>query len=146
MKKILLCAAVAAVAYCGAAFAQPGMKPGLWQVKVRLAGEAGGEDVPIPPTKICLSREQAEKQDVASPQGDCKITKQARSGNTMSVSFACANPKSTGEQVVRFTSAEAYSSKLTLVEGSDKTVIESEAKWLAADCGSLKPVARPATR
>jgi hypothetical protein len=45
---------------------------------------------------------------------------------------------------VTFTSAEAYASKLTMVteqgDKKEKTVMESNAKWLSADCGSLKPI------
>lgn len=94
--------------------------------------------------KFCMSREQAERHETAAAQGDCKVTRQARSGNTITSSFTCVNPKSSGESAVTFTSAQAYASKLTMVteQGGkkEKTVMESNAKWLSADCGNLKPI------
>ncbi len=104
------------------------------------AGAKGGAA-----SRFCMGREQAERKEVLGAQGDCTVTRLSRSGNTVSSSFTCSNPRSSGESVVRFGSAEAYTSKTTLVteQGGkkDQTVIESDAKWLASDCGALKPIA-----
>lgn len=103
---------------------------------------AGGKGGPV--TRFCMSKEQAQRQEVGSAQGDCKVTRQSRSGRTLTSSFTCTRPKSSGESVVTFRSAEAYASKLTMVseEGGrkEKTVMESEARWLAADCGAIQPI------
>jgi hypothetical protein len=107
---------------------------------VQLGGGSNGGTA----TRFCMSRQQAERQQVAPAQGDCKVTRQSRSGSTFTSSFTCTSPKSSGDSVVTFTSAEAYASKLTMVteQGGkkEKTVMESNAKWLSADCGSLKPI------
>ena len=103
------------------------------------AGAKGGTA-----TRFCMTREQAQRQESPGAQGDCTVTKVSRSGNTVRTSFSCSNPRSTGESLVRYAGAEAYSSKITTVseQGGKKetTVIESDAKWLSADCGSVKPL------
>jgi hypothetical protein len=104
------------------------------------AGAKGGTA-----TRFCMTREQAERKESPGAQGDCKVTKVSRSGNTVRSGFTCSNPRSTGESVVRYASAEAYNSKTTTVteQGGrkDTTVIESDAKWLSSDCGAVKPLA-----
>lgn len=161
------------------AFAQPAIRPGLWQVETRMPSDpefeknmaemreqlasmspqerkqmeammgksgvqfaAGGKGGTA--ARFCMSREQAERKEITGAQGDCTVTKVSRSGSTVSSSFTCSNPKSSGESVVRFASAEAYSSRVTMVSEAggrkDKTVIESDARWLSSDCGSIKPM------
>lgn len=110
-------------------------------VKMGAAGPAGGMSV-----KVCMTREMAEKNEVPAQQGDCKTTSQSRSGNTMKMAFACTNPASSGEGQVTFNGPEAYSSKMsvsTQVNGkAEKVNMEGNGKWLAADCGNIKPLAQ----
>lgn len=163
------------------AFAQPALKPGLWEVQTRMpsdpefdksmaemrealasmspqerkqmeaamgkhgaqfaAGGKGGAAI-----RFCMSREQAERSEVSAAKGDCTVGKQSRSGNTFTSTFTCTNPKSYGETVVKMAGPEAYSSKMTMVTEQngkkDKTVIESDARWVSADCGTIKPLTR----
>lgn len=105
------------------------------------AGGKGGAAI-----RFCMSREQAERSEVSGAQGDCTVGKASRSGNTLTSSFTCNNPKSYGESVVKVASAQAYSARMTMVTEQngrkDKTVIESDARWLSADCGTIKPLTR----
>ncbi len=181
MNKISILFAFGAATFaCAAVHAQPAIKPGLWQVQMRMpsdpefdkamadmrrelasmspeerkqmeaamgkhgvqvaAGDKGGTA-----SRFCMSREQADRRELMGTQGDCTVTRQSRSGSTFSSSFTCTNPRSSGESVVTYASAEAYTSRLTMVteQGGkkDKTVIESDAKWVSSDCGNLKPLA-----
>ncbi|MBG9388571.1 DUF3617 domain-containing protein [Caenimonas aquaedulcis] len=116
------------------AMAQRGMKMG--------GGGPGGMTL-----QMCMTREMVERNEIPSQKGDCKTTQQSRSGNTMKMAFACTNPPSSGEGTMTFTSPEAYSTKMTVnttVQGKpEKMNMESSGKWLAADCGSVKPPAMP---
>ena len=98
--------------------------------------------------RMCLTKEQLERNEIPANQGDCKTTQQSRSGNTMKMAFTCSNPPSRGETQVTFSSPEAYSMKTTAtstVNGKPETVtMEGSGKWLGADCGSVKPMAAPA--
>jgi hypothetical protein len=93
--------------------------------------------------KVCVTPEMAQRNQVPGQHADCSSTSQARSGNTMKVAFACTNPPSKGEGEVTFTSPEAYTSKMTVtttVQGKPQQMtMNSSGRWLAADCGSVKP-------
>ncbi len=97
--------------------------------------------------KLCMTKEMVDNNDIVQQEGDCKITNSPRTGNTMKVSFVCTKPPSSGEGQVTFTSPEAYSSKMTVntTSGgkSEKTTMEGQGKWLSAECGAVKPMARP---
>ncbi|HYF20691.1 MAG TPA: DUF3617 domain-containing protein [Ramlibacter sp.] len=94
--------------------------------------------------RVCLTKEMAERNEVPASQGDCKITRQQRSGNTLTMAFTCTNPPSSGESQVTFHSPESYAMKTTAtttVEGkAERMTMEGSGKWLSADCGSVKPV------
>lgn len=103
---------------------------------------AGGMSV-----KVCMTREMVEKSELPAQQGDCRTTQQSRSGNTMKIAFSCASPPSSGEGLVTFNGSEAYDMKMavsTTVDGKPrKTTMDSTGRWLASDCGSVKPYAAP---
>ncbi len=108
-------------------------------VKMSSGGPAGGMSV-----KVCMTREMVEKNELPAQQGDCKTTSQSRSGNTMKMAFACTNPPSSGDGQVTFNGPESYTSKMnvsTQVQGKpEKMTMEGNGKWLAADCGDIKPL------
>ena len=114
-------------------------------VRMGSAGPAGGMSV-----QVCMTKEMTQKDEVPAQHGDCKTTTQGRSGNTMKMAFACTNPPSSGEGQVTFNSPESYATRMainTQVAGkSEKVNMESSGKWLAADCGSVKPLAQQAPK
>jgi Protein of unknown function (DUF3617) len=111
-------------------------------VKMGSGGPAGGMSV-----QICMTREMVEKNEMPSQKGDCKTTSQSRAGNTMKMAFACTNPPSSGDGQITFNSPESYSSRMnvnTQVQGKpEKMTMEGSGKWLAADCGEVKPLGQP---
>jgi hypothetical protein len=100
-------------------------------------------------SRMCMSKEMAERNEMPMQHGDCKTTKQERKGNTMTFAFACTNPTSSGEGVYTFMSPEAYAFKMTMntsVHGKPETMaMDGSGKWLSADCGNLKPI-KPASK
>ena len=97
--------------------------------------------------KICMTKEMVESNDIAPQEGDCKTTSSPRSGNTMKMSFVCTKPPSSGEGQITFAGSEAYNSKMTVTTTSngksEKMTMEGQGKWLSAECGAIKPPARP---
>jgi hypothetical protein len=97
--------------------------------------------------KICMTKEMVERNDVPAQQGDCKTTRQSRSGNTMKTAFSCGNPPSSGEGQITFLNSEAYTTKMVMTSMASgkpqKIDMEGGGKWLGADCGNIKPIAPP---
>lgn len=108
-------------------------------------GTAGGAGMSI---KVCMTQEMVARNEVATQKSDCTNNYSPRSGNSMKFSFQCPNPPSKGEGVVTFNGSDAYSVKMTnstVVNGKpEKIDMQSSGKWLAADCGSIKPLTPPA--
>ena len=95
--------------------------------------------------KFCLTKEQAAKPADPRMPGDCKQNDVKRSGNAMSYRFTCTTPQPvSGEGRVTFDGDKAYTGRSTVttqVKGQPQsTSIDMSGKWLAADCGDVKPV------
>lgn len=97
--------------------------------------------------QMCMTKEMVERNEIPMQHGDCKTTKQERKGNTTTFAFACTNPPSSGEGVYTLVSPEAYMFKMTMktsVHGKPEMIsMDGAGKWLAADCGKLKPIKPP---
>ena len=101
--------------------------------------------------KMCITPEMAAKQQLPIQQhGSCSYQHDKAVGNTMAFSFSCTNPRANGEGSATFTSPTAYTSSMrvtTDATGSSETVnIDSSGRWLAADCGAVKPIMLPAQK
>lgn len=99
-------------------------------------------------TRICISPEMAARSEMPSQnEGECTSTVTSRSGNTLKMNYICKNPPSTGEGTYTFSGDTAYTMKMvmnTTRKGKPETMtMEGQGKWLAADCGSVKPMALP---
>ena len=94
--------------------------------------------------KVCITPEMAAKQQLPIQQGNgnCSFQHAAVVGNTMQYSFSCTNPQARGEGTATLQSPTAYTASTrvtTTATGASETVnIESSARWLGADCGSVK--------
>jgi hypothetical protein len=102
-------------------------------------GSGGGMTV-----KFCMTKEMADRKEIPSQRGECKTTRQQVNASTMSMAFTCTNPPSTGEGEVTFMGPDAYRMKMlvnTTVQGKPERVnMEGSGRWLAADCGDIKPM------
>ncbi|WP_418317269.1 DUF3617 domain-containing protein [Piscinibacter sakaiensis] len=95
--------------------------------------------------KVCMTKEDVERDSLPPQEGCTQNVK--RSGNTWQVSFQCkGNPPSSGEGSVRMLSPTAYDGEFTLntvVDGKpERMQMTQQGKWLAAECGAIKPRAR----
>ena len=119
------------------------MEAMMAQRGMQMATPAAGGGMRV---RMCMTKEMAERNDVPMQDG-CTMTKQQRSGNTMKMAFSCTNPPSSGEGEFTFMGSDAYRSRMvvkTMAQGKPETVeMEGNGKWLAADCGNIKPVAAP---
>ncbi len=111
------------------------MEQMMGQRGMSMSAMAGG----VISLKTCISKEQAERQEMpVSENGRCKHDVQ-RSGKTVRTHFVCTDPDSEGDGEFTFESPERYTNKITVKRGDKTTTISGEARWLGADCGDIKP-------
>jgi hypothetical protein len=109
-----------------------------------MMGAGGGSSM-----KMCLTKEQAERPpETRMTQGDCTQKDVQRSGKTVRFKFECTKPPSSGEGEMTFISDKAYTGRTVVtsqVAGKpQQTTVEMQGKWLATDCGDVKPRPTPA--
>lgn len=97
--------------------------------------------------KVCISEEQAKRnQAPVTDKGNCTQDSQ-RSGNTIRTQFKCTDPASEGEsEVTLLGNGDGFTNKTRITQqrnGRSETVtMNGEAHWLGSDCGGLKPTGK----
>ena len=105
-------------------------------------GLAAGKPTAV---RVCVTPEQAARDDVMPPDSQCRIIGKERSGNTLRMTFACSGERQgSGEGEFTIDSAKAHHGRM-VIDHVDKgrpmrLEMEMSARWLAADCGKVKPV------
>ena len=94
--------------------------------------------------KFCLTPEQAARDEIPQQEGRCKQTSTQRSGNTMRFKFACeGEPRVSGEgEYTLVSDKELIGNSVvnTVRRGQPARMeVQTKARWLAADCGDIKP-------
>lgn len=101
----------------------------------------GGAGQPMT-VKVCITPEQAARDEMPAQEGRCKQTRTERSGNTLRYAFSC-DDGSTGEGEFTLTSPKAHSGTMVVnaVRGgkTERVKMQQSGRWLAADCGAVKP-------
>ena len=95
--------------------------------------------------KVCVTPEQAARDEVPHQQGQCKQTSHSRSGNTVKFTLECgATQKATGSGEFTLLSPKEHKGLLTITttrkERSETMEVRTQARWLAATCGDIKPM------
>ena len=94
--------------------------------------------------KVCITKEQAAKPAEARMNGDCTQSDVQRTADSIRFKFECTKPvASSGTGTWSFASDKAYTGKIVSVAQvngkAQPTNIEMTGRWLAADCGDVKP-------
>ena len=95
--------------------------------------------------KTCITPEQAARDEVAHQDANCKQVSQERVGKTLKFKFVCTGEhESRGEGEYTFESDKAAKGRVTVDSVSKKgepmhMEMAHTARWLAADCGDIKP-------
>ena len=113
-----------------------------------MAGRGMAMGAPGGPTtmRVCITKEQAERDFTPNSGGHCTRTNVVRSGNTTRFNFACGNGKTTISGQGVFTqmgdSAFAVTTDADTAMQGGPSHIHSEiaGKFVASDCGNVKPV------
>jgi hypothetical protein len=162
---LLLLATIAAGQACGA----DKIKPGLWEMTMKSDMMKNMPKIPpeqmeqmrkmginLPDmrdggmvTKVCVTKEMAAQDGplmMDAKESGCQSKNYQRSGNSFSVDIVCDNPHMKGEGKARgvLSGGDSFSSTYDFkgtMEGKPVTQHhETSGKWLAADCGDVKPL------
>lgn len=95
-------------------------------------------------TRVCLTAEQVARDFTPDFGAHCKTQGVERSGKTLRAKFTCTGEEaSSGESEYTLTSDKAYSGRIvinSLRQGqAGRMEITQTGRWLAADCGAVKP-------
>ena len=142
------------------------LKPGLWELQTRIRSDEMDKRMAAMPAeqrakveammaqhgmgggkgmRVCMTPEDVQRPPPSGTQerGDCKTEYAARNGNRIPFKTVCTEPPSTAEGEMTFESPESYSMKLhraTTAKGGPQTMdMDMHAKFVAADCGDVKP-------
>ena len=99
--------------------------------------------------KVCVSKEDAARKAELQFREGCTQQVLQRTASSMKVKFECTQPRPmSGEGEMNFPSDKAYTGKSTVTTQANgkaqQMTIEMAGKWLAADCGDVKPRPAPA--
>jgi hypothetical protein len=118
------------------------------QVQAMMAQRGIGMDAGKANTvRTCITPEMAARDDFNPGDGRCKSTGHARSGNKVTFKFACEHERGSAEGEGEFTlvsPTETRGKMWVNTQRQGQTLrmdMESSSRWLAADCGDVKPVA-----
>jgi hypothetical protein len=122
------------------------MSPQQRQQMEQMMGKSAANPADPGVTRMCVSAEMAARDQPVMPKdSNCEIVKFNRSGNTTTFENTCRTEGSTvvgkGESV---RSGDTISTKMELVStgtrGNHTTQMETQMKFVGADCGGLKPI------
>ena len=98
-------------------------------------------------TKICMTREMAERKEFPVQQGDCRQTYTQQSPMRGHIAFTCTKPRVSGEGDLTADNDTSYRARMKIrseEEGRNQVVdMDVTGKWLSADCGNIRPVTIP---
>jgi hypothetical protein len=98
-------------------------------------------------TQLCMTRDMAERKEFPVQQGDCKQTFTQQSATRGHIAFTCTKPRVSGEGDVTSDGDTRYRARMKIrsdEQGRNQVVdMDVTAKWLAADCGNVRPIAVP---
>ena len=98
-----------------------------------------------PKVRVCVSAEQAARQEMPSADDRCKQTSQSPSGNTMRFKFICSggDMAGSGEGEFTFVSDTEHRGKMMIEamrQGKPTRMeMQTAGRWIQADCGNIKP-------
>ena len=121
-------------------------------IEKMMAGHGMGMGGAPSSIRVCITKEQAERDITPDSNGRCTHTNMVRSGNSTKFDFTCTSAHSDvsghGVYTLMSDSAFAVSSTADMVTHNTMTHTQTDiaGKFISSDCGSVKPVEAPPAR
>jgi hypothetical protein len=142
-------------------------KPGLWEFTTTMNFAEGGPQIPpeqlekmkqmginLPfgkpvTTQVCVTPQMASREEPMTPsrpQDQCQMKNMNKSSNSVSADLVCSGEnKGDGHFQVNYASNAAYSGSMDFKGMSKRGPVsmhtDFNGKWVADDCGNVKPPA-----
>lgn len=98
-------------------------------------------------TKLCMTREMAQRKEFPVQQGDCKQSFTQQSPTRGHIAFTCTRSKVSGEGDLTADGDTSYRARMKIrseEQGRNQVVdMDVTGKWLSADCGAIRPMPIP---
>lgn len=93
---------------------------------------------------VCITPEDAKRNDVFSgrKEGDCTYTSVVNTATQVKGRIQCTQPKASGDFEANIDAPTHFRSKVNMQSAEGAMKVDTDASWVAADCGKLKPTAR----
>lgn len=117
------------------------MEQMMAQNGVQMSPETGGLVA-----RVCVTPEMVRNTELpVSQDSNCSQSHSPVKGGKMSFTFNCPGTRTSGSGEVTFHSDTSYSLKAQVLRGGNPApvTVDSNARWLGADCGAVRPVALP---
>ena len=102
-----------------------------------------GQGQPMTSVRVCISPEDAARQELPPPDDGCTQRITGRGSNTLRFAIECPAEQMRGEGEMRFSGPRAYDGRFTMQGVHEGKAVRMEstlqARWVSADCGALKP-------
>ncbi len=94
--------------------------------------------------KMCVTQAMIDQRAFATQHGECKQNNSKMVRGVMKIAYTCTRPPSKGEGEVRMTGPNSFSTNMTMTStdpaNKQSMVVDSNATWLGASCGDVKPI------
>lgn len=120
------------------------------QFEAAMAGQGLQMGSNVNTFQVCVTPEEAARQDLPPPDEGCTQEVVERGSNRLKVTFVCqgeGGKPTTGEGEATFESDMAYVGR-AVIEGEvngqpDRILLNQRARWVSSDCGPVKPRPKP---
>lgn len=104
-------------------------------------GVAMGKDGAV---QVCITPDSARNGGVwaGKSQGDCSYTNTSTTATLVRGTINCTKPKATGDFEAQLDGPTHFTSKVNMKSADGAMKVDTDARWVAADCGKIKPTAR----
>jgi len=92
--------------------------------------------------RSCITPEQAKQDNIYSgkTEGNCTLGEVVKSGNTVTGRLTCTQPEASGDFNARLDGPEHFTTRVNLKSAQGDMQMETDARWVSAQCAAPRGV------